>query len=264
VLPDWAVRIVVISLLLPALLVAVDALARARRRRVAVTPGLLWLAAVAVVPLVAWLWLRLLGVTGALGAPDGPVLPDTFPIGTAGIVAMVTAVLFAGLACVGMRLLVRRQARGAVGGLPVATGVLICALAFATWLRNPYAAALLVPATHLWLFAGAGWRARWGALAIVAGLVLPLVAVGYYELALSLGPGELAWGAVLAAAGGGGFGSMLLLAGFLAALAGLVRVLAARRHLAPGESAGPAIRTRGPVTYAGPGSLGGTESALRR
>jgi hypothetical protein len=24
------------------------------------------------------------------------------------------------------------------------------------------------------------------------------------------------------------------------------------------------LRTRGPVTYAGPGSLGGTESALRR
>ena len=57
--------------------------------------------------------------------------------------------------------------------------------------------------------------------------------------------------------------TFLLLAGLLAALADLVRVIAARR----GEAAaggGPVIRTRGPLTYAGPGSLGGTESALRR
>jgi hypothetical protein len=267
VLPDWAVRIVVLSLLLPALLVAVDALARARRRRVPVAPGLRWLAIVAVAPLVAWLWLRLLGVTGALPAPDGPVLPETFPVETSGIVAMVTAALFAALACAGARWLIRRRSREQpelLAGLPVATGVLVCALAFVTWLFNPYAAALLVPATHLWLFAAAGWRGRWGIVAVVVGLALPLVAVGYYELALSLGPGELAWGAVLAAAAGAGFGSMLLLAGLLAALAGLVRVLAARRGLEPGEAGGPAIRTRGPVTYAGPGSLGGTESALRR
>ena len=52
----------------------------------------------------------------------------------------------------------------------------------------------------------------------------------------------------------------------LAALAGVVRVLFARRRLA--REAGPAerepIQTRGPLSYAGPGSLGGTESALRR
>ena len=64
------------------------------------------------------------------------------------------------------------------------------------------------------------------------------MAVGYYELALSLGPGEMAWGAVLAAAAGAGFGSMLLFAGLLAALAGLVRVLAARRGVGPGKAGG--------------------------
>ena len=51
----------------------------------------------------------------------------------------------------------------------------------------------------------------------------------------------------------------------LAALAGVVRVLIARRRLAPPTAArGEPISTRGPLTYAGPGSLGGTESALRR
>ena len=44
-----------------------------------------------------------------------------------------------------------------------------------------------------------------------------------------------------------------------------MRVLVARRRIARenGPAAAP-ILTRGPVTYAGPGSLGGTESALRR
>jgi len=43
----------------------------------------------------------------------------------------------------------------------------------------------------------------------------------------------------------------------------LARVLVARRRL---EAAAPEAhsRMRGPGTYAGPGSLGGTESALRR
>jgi len=36
------------------------------------------------------------------------------------------------------------------------------------------------------------------------------------------------------------------------------------RRLPPHEAADARITVRGPVTYAGPGSLGGTESALRR
>jgi hypothetical protein len=44
-----------------------------------------------------------------------------------------------------------------------------------------------------------------------------------------------------------------------------VRVLFARRRIARDEpSKGGSIKTRGPLSYAGPGSLGGTESALRR
>ena len=44
----------------------------------------------------------------------------------------------------------------------------------------------------------------------------------------------------------------------------MIRVLIARRRLGPAGGPGAPIRTRGPVSYAGPGSLGGTESALRR
>ena len=93
VLTDWSVRLVVGSLLLPAILAALDAFFRARRRRVSIGPWLAWLA-VAAVPLpVAWAWLRALGATGVIDAPDGPVLPDRFPLETNGIVAMVSALL---------------------------------------------------------------------------------------------------------------------------------------------------------------------------
>jgi hypothetical protein len=72
-------------------------------------------------------------------------------------------------------------------------------------------------------------------------------------------------GAALAAAAGAGLWSTLVLAGLLAGLAGTVRVVVARGRLArDSPGAGAPISTRGPLSYAGPGSLGGTESALRR
>ncbi len=262
VLPDWAVRLVVGSLLLPALLVALDGFFRARRRRVAVLPGLRRLCVVVLPVLVAWLWLRLLGATGALAAPDGPVLPTAFPVQTSGIVAMVSAAFVAALSAVLVHLATRRS-RPDAAGLGMATGVLVCGLAAAAWVLNPYAAALLVVAAHLWLFAADGWRTRIALVALVAGLALPALVVVYYAVALGLSPAQLAWGAVLGAAGGAGLGTTLLLAGLLGALAGLVRVIVARRGAPPAGGA-PPIRTRGPLTYAGPGSLGGTESALRR
>jgi hypothetical protein len=55
----------------------------------------------------------------------------------------------------------------------------------------------------------------------------------------------------------------LVLATWLSCLAGLLTVLRTRRRVAATAKPEP-LRTRGPATYAGPGSLGGTESALRR
>jgi hypothetical protein len=51
----------------------------------------------------------------------------------------------------------------------------------------------------------------------------------------------------------------LLLACLLAAV-----LVAMRSRPAAAEPGEPVITMRGPLTYAGPGSLGGTESALRR
>jgi hypothetical protein len=159
----------------------------------------------------------------------------------------------------------RRRPPSGVDGLAVTTGTWLSGVAAVTWVLNPYAAGVLILAAHLWLFAAGGWRG-WLAIAAVTIGLLPVLAVGiHYGYALNLDPVGLAWGAALGAAAGSGMWSTLLLGTVLAALAGVVRVLFARRRIAresPHE--GPSIKTRGPLSYAGPGSLGGTESALRR
>jgi Peptidase family M28 len=274
VLPDWAVRSVVATLLLPALLAALDGFFRARRRRLPVGRWLAWLGVAAVPLLAAWLWLRVLGLVGLLGAPDAPVLPAAFPFGAAQAVALVSAVLAAGLAWHAARRVAARRrppaGSAAAGGLAAATGLTICGLAAVTWVPNPYLAAILVPAAHAWLLAAAPERRPPRALLVAAvgvGLVLPLALVAHLCVALGLAPPRALWTAALAAAGGSGFWSTAVLAVLSAALVGLLRVLTARRQAATstrGPGGRPPIRTRGPLTYAGPGSLGGTESALRR
>src|SRR3954453_1736013 len=280
VLPDWAARLIVGSALLPVLLASLDALFRARRRRVRIAPWISWLF-VAAVPLpVAWLWLRMLGATGWIDGPSGPMPPDRWPLETSGIVAMVSALVAGALACVGARLIARaltarasEQAPRANGrtppvpgveGLAVATAVWLCAVVGLAWLRNPYAAGLLIPAAHLWLFAAGGWRGATAITALLLGLVVPVLAILHLAFALDLGQIEFPLGAALGAMAGAVAGTTLLLAGWLAAFASVIRVLIARRRLGPAGGSGESIRTRGPVSYAGPGSLGGTESALRR
>jgi hypothetical protein len=271
VLPDWAVRLLVGTLLLPALLAALDAFFRARRRRLPAGRWMAWTAAGALPVVAAWLWLRLLGLTGAVEAPAAPVLPEAFPVGGAAAVALGSVALVAVVAWFGVRpfLLGRLGVRGsaAAGGLAAGAGMLLCLVAAVVWLFNPYAAMLLAPAAHLWLLAAApdsrlrGWL---GAGAVVAGL-LPLVLVAvHYGRALGLDPLALAWLAALATAGGHvSFATALVLGLVLACLAGLLTVMRTRRRVAATEEPEP-LRTRGPAGYAGPGSLGGTESALRR
>jgi hypothetical protein len=263
VLPDWAIRLVIATLLLPALLAALDAFFRVRRRRLPVVVALRRIAIGTVPILVAWVWLRLLGATGLLAATDGAVLPDSYPLDATDLVAIGSAAVVAALAWYFARRLLARPA--GPDSHAIATGLAICGLTSVVWLVNPYAAALLLPAMHLWLFAAGGWSGRAGFAAIVGGLALPILAVVYLGAALALDPVDFAWASTLAVAGGHGFWTALVLAALFAALGGLIRVLLTRER-GEGEqvSGGSDIKTRGPLTYAGPGSLGGTESALRR
>ena len=183
VLPDWAVRMLVGTLLLPALLAALDGWFRARRRHLRPGRWVGWVGACALPPLLAWLWLRLLGLTSALTVPATPVQPDLYPLETAGIVALCSTAVVGAVGWFGLRpLIVSRLAPGgsaAAGGLAAATGLVVNAIAAFTWLFNPYAAALLLPAAHLWLLAaapGSRLRGPWAALPVALGVAPPLLA----------------------------------------------------------------------------------------
>jgi hypothetical protein len=168
------------------------------------------------------------------------------------------------------RVLVRRlRLPGTVsaGGAAAALGLVAAVLAAVVWVFNPLAAAVLVPAAHAWLFATApgtetSSRTRFGL--VLLGLVLPVLMAVQYALALALGPLDLAWLAFLITAGGHISPLAALVLSVLAGcLCGVVAVVRTRRRVVKADEPEP-ITTRGPLGYAGPGSLGGTESALRR
>jgi hypothetical protein len=141
--------------------------------------------------------------------------------------------------------------------------ILLC-VALVAWLLDPFAALLLVPAVHLGLIAAAR-RGRALALAGLGASLIPVVLLLLvYGHELGLSPPALAESAALALAGGqvGPLAALLWSAAFGAVLALLAHALAP----APAQPARERIEisTRGPLSYAGPGSLGGTESALRQ
>jgi hypothetical protein len=271
VLPSWAVRIVIGTLLLPALLTAVDAWFRARRRRLPVERWALRLGLGALPLVLAWAWLRLLGLTGALAVPDAPVMPGLYPFETAGAIAIGSTVLVMAAAWFGLRPLVARRmgplGSPAAGGLAAAVGLVMAVVASLVWIPNPYAAALLLPAAHLWLLAGAPesrLRGAAGFAAAALGAVLPVLVAVHYARALGLDPLQLGWLVTLVIADGhvSVFG-MLVTGLWLACFAGILTVLRVRRRVAA-KAPPERLVTRGPAGYAGPGSLGGTKSALRR
>jgi hypothetical protein len=136
------------------------------------------------------------------------------------------------------------------------------------WARNPYAALLLVPALHLWLFSlppDLRPPRAVGLLAVVLPL-FPVAALTAWAMAtFGLGPIDWVWWALVLPAGGYVSPVGWLEAGVaLACLAGAAAVAWHGRDAGRGPGGPPEITVRGPRTYAGPGSLGGVESALRR
>src|SRR4051794_13600731 len=271
VLPDWSVRLLVFCFLLPALLAALDAVFRARRRGLAVGPWLLWIGCAALPVLLAWVWLRVLGVTGALPAPPGPVLPAALPLDGGQSVVLATTSLGVALGVLAARLATRdssaARADPSAGAAGAAAGAVTGGVALLAWVGNPYAAALLVPAAHLWLLAGmprsrlrgvAGW------LALALGLVAPALVLAYEMSALGLDPAGLARLWLIATAGGHLSVVTAAVAGLLGGSAVVVaRVLRKRERLAaaaPPEK----LLTRGPAGYHGPGPLGGAGAARAR
>jgi hypothetical protein len=157
--------------------------------------------------------------------------------------------------------------RGDPGGTGAGAAVALVAvgIGIVVWAVNPFAAAVLLPGVHGAMLLGlASERPRRAVVAgaLVAMLALPVLIAVYYAHAFGMGPIALAWAAALLVAGGRiGVLDVLAWSVLLAALVGLLAHLRARpRRLPPPTE----VTVRGPATYAGPGSLGGTESALPR
>ena len=109
--------------------------------------------------------------------------------------------------------------------------------------------------------AGPCCRCAW--LLIAVGIAPAVLVVGYYANELGYGPINVVWEMVLLLAGHGV--SILAALEWSVVLGCLVSAVTLSVLAARGLRAQPApVTVRGPVTYAGPGSLGGTKSALRR
>jgi hypothetical protein len=270
-IPAWPVRLLILTLLLPVLAVAVDSLARARRRGHSVGRWTIWVLACALPFLLGSLFLLGLRVTGLMKvAPPGPVAAGVIPLQGAGIAILVSLVCVLLLASLILRLRLGRWlgVRGdpSEGGGSVALLLVMCSVTLAIWAQNPFAAAFLILALHLWMWAVApdvrsATPVKLGL--VLVGLVPLAVAAVYYAISFGAGPLAAIWMAVLLVAGGqiGPLGILewSIVLGCAAGTAMIALRAAGRDRL---EDA--AVTVRGPVTYAGPGSLGGTKSALRR
>jgi hypothetical protein len=273
VIPEWTLRLLGGTLLLGPLLLVADGFARLRRRREPVGSCTLWVLSYALPFFFTALFASLLGWLDLLPAtPRVPALPSALPLDGSAAKAIVASALVLSLAWLARPALMRRLAPGArpdsdaAGVSILAVLVAACLLA---WMANPFVALLLLPALYLWLFlVSPELRARRGAApALVAiGLAPIILLVAFYAQQLGLGPGQVAWTAILLLAGGhvGVLAAALWSVIFGCAVAAAIFAHRAPRALPVPWPDGAEITIRGPLTYAGPGSLGGTESALRR
>jgi hypothetical protein len=278
-LPGWAIRLLALALLLPPLLTSIDALARLRRRHEPILRWVVWTLSGALPFFTCALFAILLGVLGIVAAPATQLPAESLSADASAAGAVVSAAFVLALALLAWPALVRRLAlplRPSAEGAGLAVMLVWLAAALLAWVFNPFACLLLVPAAHLWLLAveaarRGGWalmRARGAALLAILAGALPLVLLlTLYARELGLGPVGLAESVVLTLAGGqvGPFAALA----WSIALGCLLAVVLLTQRPQPADPTGPQeewleISTRGPASYAGPGSLGGTESALRR
>jgi Peptidase family M28 len=287
-IPEWAVRLLVLALIVPVLVATVDGVARARRRGHRVGRWVLWVLSACIpfaLAVLAVVGLRLVGLINI--APPGPIGGDALTLGGRAAAILIGLGCLIVLSSVAVWWFGRRMWSGSTAtdpangrhrrrpevpddaaspGAAAALMLVLCVVTLAIWLENPFAAALMVVALHAWLWiVGPEQRLRapWAILLLLAGLVPGMLAALYYAMVMGLGPAAAAWNAVLMLAGGD-FSVMAALEwsivlGCVVSLV-LMIVRIARQH----RTAEVPVTLRGPISYAGPGPLGGTKSAIRR
>jgi Peptidase family M28 len=241
VLPGWAIELVLLAVLLPFLLSAVDLFARCRRRHIPLTPALRSYRSRA----GFWLWVAILFELFALigvwpSAPAVPLPPDSSPATSWPVIGVLAFVLLAGLGWLVSR--PRLSPRGPVSAteeLAGGTGALL-ALAVVALLvvaTNPFALIFLLPSLHAWLWLpNVRPRPIWKRLAVLAiGFLGPLLLLASFSLRYGLGLDTPWYLAELTATGYVGVPALAIAVGWLAA-AGQMSVLAIGRY-APYPSA---------------------------
>jgi hypothetical protein len=212
---------------------------------------------------------------GAIGgATPIPLEGGMFRVGTGGLAFLAVLAFLIAVGVVWLRSLAASRlglerrgshethADGAAAGLLV----VLCGVSLALWLTNPFAALLVIPALHLWLWIvvpDTKLPAPAVIVMVLAGLALPLLVAAQYAVTLGLNPVQAAWSWVLLL-GGGGYGlvSAIEWSLFLGCAVSVISIAVSALRVP--RAAPVPVTVRGPVTYAGPGSLGGTKSALRR
>jgi hypothetical protein len=272
VLPGWVVALLGVTLLLPVLVTAVDALARARRRQISVGPWLRWLGAWTAPFLAGFALAEVLALAGATPSPPPePVPPAELPLDGPALGVLGGVVTAMALAFALARFLAARPdatvKRPVEPGAAVALALVLGVAALALWLVNPYAGLLAVPAAHLWtllVLTRPVPRRRTRAVMIGLGIVPALLVAVHYLVALSLDPLEGAWYLLMLITGDTvGVVTSLVACVMLAGLCATVEIAIRMPEEPEPEQPDLGASVYGPGAYAGPGSLGGTESALR-
>jgi Peptidase family M28 len=276
-IPAWAVRLLVLMLILPVLVTTVDGVARARRRGYSILRWSVWVLAAAVPFALVVGVIVLARIAGLIVAPPGPLGNGAVTLHGGQIAAMAGLALLVVAGLIWIRRLViwllgpprapTRDELGADGaGAAAAVMLLMCLVTLAIWLANPFAALLLVPALHLWLWIvlpDVRLPVPVTVVMLLASAAAPVLVAASYATTLGLGPFEVVWSWVLLLAGGGVSVLWALEWSVVLGCTFSVIAIAVQAAREPRPEDAP-VTVRGPVTYAGPGSLGGTESALRR
>jgi hypothetical protein len=268
VIPDWAIALLAVGLMVPAVVASFDAFARARRRRMPVTGAIRWIVAGAAPFGLALLVAFGLERAGWLpGSVSEALSPATGPGAGEAAAPLLALLVVLGLAW----RYVRPELAGRMDGLRLAAPAPAVALALVLSLEvllvcavDPFTALVLVPAVHLCVLAALPERPRRAVLAagILAGaLALPVLALGYYGARLDLGANPVDYALLVVGSATGSVATAVLSSLVAGTLVSATIVSLARARL---DEADEPVTVRGPVTYAGPGSLGGTNSALRR
>jgi hypothetical protein len=267
VLPGWAISLLAFALLAPPLAAGLDAFARARRRGRSLGRAARWVLGTAVPFLVVLVFAYLFERFGWLPATASEALaPASRPSFSEAAPPLAALALVFALAWLLLRpIAVGVGARRGQAERPETSIALVLLLSLEVlllWVSNPFAVILLIPVLHLCLGLTLADKSRPPFLrgaAIVAALLLPGLVLIYYGARLDLGLDPTRY-ALLLVTGGGSIGNVLLVSAIAGSLTSVILVVLRGRA---GEPA-PEITMRGPRTYAGPGSLGGTESALQR